>query len=112
MFENVQDEHLTFNWGHWTFSERSVTSDLLVGNSPVYEGSMASLNFDNYMNISQFTPTSLNPNSHQCSCPQKEVSSQGKNSNMQLSTEDILAGSVESALPVIFSSHVPLVFGF
>lgn len=106
MFENVQDEHLSFNWGQWTFSERSVTSDLLLGSSPVCEGSVASLNFDNYMNISQFTP-----NSHLCSGPQKEVSSQGMNSNIQPNcTEDILAGSVEPVLQVIFSSYVALVF--
>lgn len=59
------------------------------------------------MNISQFTPTSLNPDSHQCPDPQKEVISEEKNSNMQPNgTEDMLAGSVESVLRVIFNSYV------
>lgn len=103
----MQDGHSAFNWEHWIFSERSATSDLQCGTLPVYEGSMASLNFDNYMNISQFTPTSLNQNSHQCSVPPKGVSSEEKDTNvLPKYTEYVLAGSVESVLQVIFSSYV------
>ncbi|KAH6782670.1 hypothetical protein C2S51_007963 [Perilla frutescens var. frutescens] len=99
VFENVQDDHYTFNWGHWIFSERGAISDLQCGSSPVFEGSIDSLNFDNYLNVSHFTTTSLNQNSYQCSTPPKELSSKEKDSHMlPKCMGDVLAGSVESVL--------------
>ncbi|XP_057795779.1 uncharacterized protein LOC131011898 isoform X2 [Salvia miltiorrhiza] len=99
VFEDVQGNHSTFTWGHWIFSERSAISDLQCGSSPLFEGSMVSLNFDNYMNFSQFTPTSLNQNSHQCSVPQEGVFSKENYTNvLPKCTEDSLAGSIESVL--------------
>lgn len=129
----MQDDHMTLNWGHWIFSERSATGDLQSGSSPVYEGSIDSLNFDNFLNVSHFTRTSLYQDSHQCSVPQKEVcmgmpdkpecshplsslsyadkrESEQKDSHMlSKCTEDILAASVELMLQVIFSGSVWLV---
>lgn len=96
VFENVQDDHSTCNWGDWIFSETSAISDLQCGSS-VFEGSVDSLNFDNYLSVSHFTPTSLNHISHQCSVPQKELSDEEKDSHMlPKCMEDILAGSAES----------------
>ncbi|KAK6114842.1 hypothetical protein DH2020_007111 [Rehmannia glutinosa] len=68
-----EDDHMTLSWGHWIFSERSAIADLDCGCSPVYEGSIDSLNFDNFLNISHFTRTSLYQNSHPCSVQPKEV---------------------------------------
>ncbi|KAK6132006.1 hypothetical protein DH2020_034232 [Rehmannia glutinosa] len=73
VFEDVEDDHMTLSWGHWIFSERSAIADLDCGCSPVYEGSIDSLNFDNFRNISHFTRTSLYQNSHPCSVQPKEV---------------------------------------
>lgn len=103
----MQDDHSSFNWGHWIFSERSATIDLQCGSSPVYEGCMDSLNFDNYLNVSHFTPTSLNQNYHECSVSQKEVSSEEKDSHMlPKCTEDIFSGAVESVEQVIYNNCV------
>ncbi|KAI3464505.1 hypothetical protein Pfo_021168 [Paulownia fortunei] len=125
VFEDVEGDHTTLNWGHWIFSERSAIGDLDCECSPVYEGSVDSLNFDNFLNVSHCTRTSLYQNSHQCSVSQKEVymglsdkpecshplspllfadkrdicSEQQKDSDtLPKDTEDILAASVESML--------------
>ncbi|KAL0326182.1 UNVERIFIED_CONTAM: ATPase family AAA domain-containing protein 5 [Sesamum radiatum] len=74
VFENVEDDCTTFDWGHWAFSERSAYNDLECGYSPVYEGSVDSLNFDNFMNTSRLTRISLYQNSRQDSALQKQVS--------------------------------------
>ncbi|KAL0351483.1 UNVERIFIED_CONTAM: ATPase family AAA domain-containing protein 5 [Sesamum calycinum] len=74
VFENVEDDCTTFDWGHWAFSERSANNDLECGYSPVYEGSVDSLNFDNFMNTSRLTRISLYQNSRQDSALQKQVS--------------------------------------
>ncbi|KAG8378276.1 hypothetical protein BUALT_Bualt08G0120700 [Buddleja alternifolia] len=126
VFENVEDDCSTTHWGHWIFCERSAFGDLDCGYSPVYEGFVDSLNFDNFLNVSHFTRTSLYQNSHQCSVPRKEdsmrlhdqlkcshpmsslslddervrCSEQQKGSYMLSKlTEDILAASVELVLP-------------
>ncbi|XP_011069547.1 uncharacterized protein LOC105155376 isoform X2 [Sesamum indicum] len=73
VFENVEDDCTTFDWGHWVISERSGNGDLEYGYSPVYEGSVDSLNFDNIMNASRLTRISLYQNCHQDSVLQKQV---------------------------------------
>ncbi|KAL1533632.1 hypothetical protein AAHA92_33492 [Salvia divinorum] len=99
VFENVKDYHSTFNWGHWIFSERNATNELQCGSEPLYEGSLASLNFDNSMNVSLIAPTSLHQNLHRCSVPQEQVSIVEKDSNiMPKCTEDVPAGCIESVL--------------
>ncbi|XP_042034946.1 uncharacterized protein LOC121781273 isoform X1 [Salvia splendens] len=99
VFENVQDYHSTFNWGHWIFSERNATSELQCGSTPLYEGSTASLNFDNSMNVPLFAPTSLHQNPHRCPVPQEQVSNVDQDSNiMPKCTEDVPAGCIESVL--------------
>lgn len=103
----MQDYHSTFNWGHWIFSERNATSELQCGSTPLYEGSMASLNFDNSMNVPLFAPTSLHQNPHRCPVPQEQVSNLDQDSNiMPKCTEDVPAGCIESVLQVIFSSYI------
>ncbi|KAL0438091.1 UNVERIFIED_CONTAM: ATPase family AAA domain-containing protein 5 [Sesamum latifolium] len=74
VFDNVEDDCTTFDWGHWAFSERSANGDLECGYSPVYEGSVDSLNFDNFTNASRLTRISLYQNCHQDSVLQKQVS--------------------------------------
>ncbi|XP_047963216.1 uncharacterized protein LOC125207783 isoform X1 [Salvia hispanica] len=99
VYENVQDYHSTFNWGHWIFSERNATSELQCGSAPLYEGSMASLNFDNSMNVPLLAPTSLHQNHHQCSVPQEQVSIVDQDLNlMPKCSEDVPAGCIESVL--------------
>ncbi|KAL6525090.1 hypothetical protein OROMI_030683 [Orobanche minor] len=73
VFEDVEGDLATLNWGDWVFSERSAIDDLYCGCSPVYEGSVDSLNFDNFLNVSHLTRTSLYQNPHLCAVPQKEV---------------------------------------
>ncbi|KAL8485596.1 hypothetical protein ACS0TY_027763 [Phlomoides rotata] len=70
VFEDLEDDPKTLNWGDWVFSERSDTGDFPSGRTPVYEGCIDSLNFDNYLNISHFTRTSICQNSHLCSVPE------------------------------------------
>ncbi|KAL0360233.1 UNVERIFIED_CONTAM: ATPase family AAA domain-containing protein 5 [Sesamum radiatum] len=70
----AEDDCTTFDWGHWAFSERSANGDLECGYSPVYEGSVDSLNFDNFTNASRLTRISLYQNCHQDSFLQKQVS--------------------------------------
>ncbi|XP_073124671.1 uncharacterized protein [Henckelia pumila] len=73
VFENVEEDHMKLDWGHWRFPETSVVDTLDYQCSPVYEGSVESLNFDNYLGGSRFTRTSLHTNSHQSSIQLKEV---------------------------------------
>ncbi|KAL8059670.1 hypothetical protein ABFX02_03G101700 [Erythranthe guttata] len=75
VFENVEGDHTTLNWGQWAFSERSANDDLECGCSPVYEGSVDSLNFDNFPSVSHLARrTPLYQNSHQYSVPKQDVS--------------------------------------
>lgn len=74
VFENVEEAHMKLDWGHLRFPETSVSYALDYKCSPVYEGSVESLSFDNYLSGSRFTRTSLHPNSHQTSIQLKEVS--------------------------------------
>ncbi|KAK4429658.1 ATPase family AAA domain-containing protein 5 [Sesamum alatum] len=74
VLENVEDDCTTFDWGHWAFSEKSAYGDLECGYSTVYEGSVDSLNFDNFMNVSRLTRISLYQNCHLDSVLQKEIS--------------------------------------
>ncbi|XP_073315237.1 uncharacterized protein [Primulina huaijiensis] len=74
VFENVEEDHIKLDWGHLIFPETSVSDTLYYQCSPVYEGSVESLSFDNYLSGSRFTRTSLHPNSHQSSIQLKEVS--------------------------------------
>ncbi|KAL3641271.1 hypothetical protein CASFOL_016239 [Castilleja foliolosa] len=71
LFEDFERDITTLNWGDWIFLERSDTDDLDCRCSPVYEGSVDSLNFDNFMNVSHVTRTSLYQNPHMSSVPQK-----------------------------------------
>ncbi|KAL3840005.1 hypothetical protein ACJIZ3_024596 [Penstemon smallii] len=72
VFENVEDDHTTLDWGQWIFSERSDVGGL--GCSPVYEGSVDSLNFDNLLSVSHLTRAALYQNSDQCPIPKREIS--------------------------------------
>ncbi|CAA0809944.1 P-loop containing nucleoside triphosphate hydrolases superfamily protein [Striga hermonthica] len=74
VFEDAEGDQPTLNWGDWIFTERSAIDDLDFGCSPVYEGSIDSLNFDNFLNSSHFTRFALYQNSHLCSVEQNEVS--------------------------------------
>ncbi|GER37747.1 replication factor C large subunit [Striga asiatica] len=74
VFEDVEGDQPTLNWGDWIFTERSAVDDVDFGCSPVYEGSIDSLNFDNFLNSSHFTRFALHQNSHLCSVEQNEVS--------------------------------------
>ncbi|PIN16178.1 hypothetical protein CDL12_11174 [Handroanthus impetiginosus] len=76
VFENAEDDHKTLDWGHWIFSERNAISYQEHGDSPVYEGSVESLNFDNFLNVPRFTRTSFYQNCQQGPVSQKEVSTE------------------------------------
>ncbi|GFP89794.1 ATPase family aaa domain-containing protein 5 [Phtheirospermum japonicum] len=73
VFEDVECDLTTLNWGDWVFLGRSAIDDQDCGWSPVYEGSVDSLNFDNFLNVSHIPKTSLYQYSDLCSVPQKEV---------------------------------------
>ncbi|XP_022880794.1 uncharacterized protein LOC111398071 [Olea europaea var. sylvestris] len=87
------------DWGHWVFSESSVSTDVGLGCGclPVHEGSVNSLHFDTFLNASSFTRISSYQNKttpDQCSFPQIE-----KDSKASLKgTEGILAAPVEVIL--------------
>lgn len=121
---------MTLNWGDWVFSERSGTDDFPSRRTPVYEGCIDSLNFDNYLNISHFARTSICQNSNVCSVPEKDFCNalpdnpERSHSLLSLSfsnerdiscaredsamlpkyAEDIIASSVEPMLQVFNSS--------
>ncbi|CAA2949361.1 Hypothetical predicted protein [Olea europaea subsp. europaea] len=99
VFENVEDNEVNMDWGHWVFSETSVSTDVGLGCGclPVHEGSVNSLHFDTFLNASSFTRISSYQNKttpDQCSFPQIE-----KDSKASLKgTEGILAAPVEVIL--------------
>ncbi|KAM7507737.1 hypothetical protein LguiA_018190 [Lonicera macranthoides] len=62
VFEKVQDDAFALDWGNWIFSERNLLStscDLESACSPIFEGSIKSLQFDNFLNVSHQVGTSL-----------------------------------------------------
>lgn len=76
----TQDNEVNMDWGHWVFSESSVSTDVGLGCGclPVHEGSVNSLHFDTFLNASSFTRISSYQNKttpDQCSFPQIEVCS-------------------------------------
>ncbi|KAL2467727.1 P-loop containing nucleoside triphosphate hydrolase superfamily protein [Forsythia ovata] len=95
VFENVEDNEATVDWGHWVFSERSSVStsgSLGCGCLPVYEGSVNSLHFDTFLSASSFIRTL----SYQNKTTLDQCSQIEKDSKVILKdTEGILAAPVE-----------------
>ncbi|KAK3036787.1 hypothetical protein RJ639_030817 [Escallonia herrerae] len=62
VFENVQDDALSLDWGNWIFSERTFDSSTCGVESvcpPIYDGRVKSLQFDNFLNLSHSSAASL-----------------------------------------------------
>lgn len=76
----MQDDAFALDWGNWIFSERNLVStscDLESACPPIYEGSIKSLQFDNFLNVSHPVGTSLCQNegsSDHCPIQLEEVS--------------------------------------
>ncbi|XP_019182102.1 PREDICTED: uncharacterized protein LOC109177240 [Ipomoea nil] len=75
VLETVEEDAFTPDWQQWTFSERCLLSDSYIlehGCSPIYEGSVSSLQFDTFRSLSNpFRPL---PYQNEISVDQHSVS--------------------------------------
>ncbi|XP_051139529.1 uncharacterized protein LOC127257195 isoform X2 [Andrographis paniculata] len=74
VYENYEDDQTSFDWEQWIFCERSTGGERDCGYQPVYEGSIDSLDFGNYLNCSRSKRLSIHGNCRRGSTPPREVS--------------------------------------